>query len=127
MIKNQKGFTYPLTLSILIVFLIFFSTRVEQLLLDRKIFHETKVILQQEYYLNVSVKKVEKFLQTENPLQASGTFQFQSGNLEYQVDFPSANSQKVTLTLHLDSGNSTVGYAFYDRKAKKMTKWVEIN
>jgi competence protein ComGG len=78
--KNENGFTYPLTLSILIIFLFFFSIRVEQLLSERKMAHETKKILEQEYYLLSSAKKIEKILQDGDPIQPKGTFNYNYGN-----------------------------------------------
>lgn len=123
---NQRGFTYPLTLSILIVFLFYFSTHVEQLLEERKMFHETKIILQQEYYTLVSVKKMEKILQSQT-LLGKGTLTFRYGKMDYLAALPSGNTQQITFTLYLQSGQSSLGFGFYDSNSKKLIKWVEKN
>jgi len=127
MIRNQKGFTFPLTLSILITFLIFFSVRVEQLLVEQKTFHETSIILQQEYYMNASVKKLEKILQTEDPLPANGKIQYKFACMDYRVDSATPPTLKITFTLHLNTGETSRGFGYYDTGTGKMVKWVERN
>jgi hypothetical protein len=127
MLTNEKGFTLPLTLSIMIVFILFLTFQVEQLLTERKMFHETKSILQQEYYMLVSIKKIEKQLVTGETLPAKGKMNYLYGNIDYQIDLPSGNTQKITLSLVLTSGETAWGYGYYDKNAKKIIKWVEKN
>ncbi len=125
MIHNQKGFAYPLTLSLLIIFFIFFSIRVEQHLTERKFTYNTKISHMQEYYMLTTSKKVEKILQTGDGTTTSGSFAFRDGTINYQIDPPSGSIQKFTLTLQLKSGETVYGYGFYDTVSKKLTKWVE--
>ena len=127
MMKNQRGFTYPLTLSILLSFLIFFSIQVDQLLADEKMFHETKNILLEEYYMFISIKNVEGKLQTGETIAQKGTFPYLNGYVSYQADLPSGSTQKITFTLQLPSGETTVGIGYFDKNLKKLTKWVEKN
>jgi hypothetical protein len=127
MVTNEKGFTLPLTLSILIAFILFLSLQVEQLLTDRKMFQETKSIFQQEYYMLSSIKKIEKKLSSGELLPSKGKMAYLDGNMDYQIDLPSGNTQKITLTLVLNSGGSAWGYGYYDKNAKKIIKWVEKN
>jgi competence protein ComGG len=127
MIKSQKGFTYPLTLTILIAFLIFFSNQVEQLLTEKKLFRETKIILQEEYYMFISVEKMESKFQSGEPIAANGSFQFLSGNVNFKADLPTGNLQKITFTLKLPSGETATGFGYFDQNAKKLLKWVEKN
>ncbi|MCQ6278085.1 competence type IV pilus minor pilin ComGG [Bacillus sp. EB600] len=127
MSKNQKGFTYPLTLAILITFLIFFSIQVQQLLTERKMHQETKIILQQEYYMLTTVKKMEGKLQSGDLVETKGTFQFLNGYVDYQADLPSGSTQKITFTLHLHSGETAVGFGYFDKNLKKLVKWIEKN
>lgn len=127
MTSNENGFTYPLTLSILIIFLLVFSLQAEQLLTERKMYKETRTILQQEYYMLLSVKKIEKAIQTNGPIQAGGSIQYHYGSIDYLPEAPSVNIQKITFTLHLNTGEATHGYGYYDTNLKKMVKWVEKN
>ncbi|MGG5255070.1 competence type IV pilus minor pilin ComGG [Neobacillus sp. SM06] len=125
MIHSQKGFTYPLTLSLLLIFFIFFSIRVDQLLTERKFTYNTKISLVQEYYMLTTAKKVEKILQTGDGTTTSGSFSYRDGTINYQIDPPSGSIQKFTLTLKLKSGETVNGYGFYDTNLKMLTKWVE--
>lgn len=125
--NNEGGFTYPLTLSILILFLFFFSTKVEQLLIDRKMAHETKIILLQEYYMLTSAKKIENMLQSVDSIQANGTFAYRYGNMDYKSDIPADTTQKISFTLRLYSGETFLGFGYYDTFTKKMIKWIEKN
>jgi hypothetical protein len=127
MIKNQKGFTYALTLSILISFLVFFSIQVQQLLVEKKVYHETKIIIQQEYYMLVSVKKMEAKFQSGETIATKGTFQFHNGHVDYTADTPSGSTQRITFTLKLHSGETATGFGYYDRSLKKIIKWIEKN
>jgi competence protein ComGG len=104
MIKNENGFTYPITLSILIIFLFFFSIRVEQLLSERKMTQETKKILEQEYYQLISVKKIEKILQDGDSIQSTGMFNYNNGRFDFQANIPAGEIQEITFTLQLHSG-----------------------
>jgi hypothetical protein len=125
--NNENGFTYPLTLCLLIIFLVFLSMHIEKLVSERRIAHETAVILQEEYYFLSSVKKIEKAFQTNGTLPVKGTFWFVHGYMEYQAEPPAGYIQKVNFTLHLDPGVETViGRGFYDTKTMKLTKWVEF-
>ncbi|MDP4105664.1 MAG: competence type IV pilus minor pilin ComGG [Bacillota bacterium] len=127
MMKNQRGFTYPLTLSLLLSFLIFFSIQVDQLLTEEKIFHETKNILLEEYYMFISMKNVEKKLQTGETIAPKGTFPYLNGSVSYQADLPSGSTQKITFTLQLRTGEIIIGIGYFDKNLKKLTKWVEKN
>ncbi len=124
--NSEYGFTYPLTLSLLIVFLVFFSMQVEQLLTERKMAHETSVILQQEYYFLSSVRKLETLLQTGGTIPAKGTIPFQNGNMEYSADPPVGTTQKVNFTLKLNSCGPVIGRGFFDTSTKRLVKWAEL-
>jgi ComG operon protein 7 len=125
--NNEKGFTYPLTLCLLIIFLSFFSVRIEQLVSERKMAHETATILQEEYYFLSSVKKVEGMFQEKGTIPAKGTFSFVIGTMDYQAETPTENVQKVNFTLHLHTGDETaIGRGFFDTRTKRLSKWIEL-
>ncbi|WP_312471747.1 competence type IV pilus minor pilin ComGG [Neobacillus sp.] len=124
--NNEKGFTYPLTLCLLLLFLLFFSLHVEQLLTERKMAHETAVILQQEYYFLSSVKKIEGIFQTGGTIPSKGTITYVNGNMDYQAETPTGYVQKVNFTLRLRSDEAIIGRGFFDTRTKKLIKWVEL-
>lgn len=125
--NSEKGFTYPLTLCVLIIFLLFFSLQVEQLLTEKKMVHETFIILQQEYYALSSVKKVEMLYQSTGTPPAKGTFVFKNGSMEFKMETPNGNVQKVIFTLRLNTGEIITEYGFFDTSSKRLQKWLERN
>src|SRR3954454_24775575 len=82
--NSEHGFTYPLTLCTLLLFLIFFSMHIEQLLSERKMAIETKEIQMQEYYFLSSAKKVESLYQTRGTMPAKGTLAYINGTMNYR-------------------------------------------
>lgn len=89
-------------------------------------FHESKVIFQQEYYMLSTVKKVENMLQSGKAVQA-GTFHYQLGSVSYLADAPSDSVQRITFSLKPHSGATGLGYGYYDTNTKKVIKWIEKN
>lgn len=125
--NNEKGFTYPLTLCLLIIFLLFFTVRIEQLLSARKMAHETATILQEEYYFLSSIKKAERIFQKNGTIPSKGTFIFVRGTMDFQAESPIGYIQKVNFTLHLIPGNETAsGRGFFDTRTKRLSKWIEL-
>jgi len=123
--NNEKGFTYPLTLCLLIIFLLFVTSRMELLVRERQISNETKTFLKKEYYLLAAVKKSERILQSGESFQNSGIYQFQTGKVSWIQETQTGGGFKITFNLLMDSGETSVGVATYDYVAKKMIKWVE--
>ncbi|MCM3566627.1 competence type IV pilus minor pilin ComGG [Neobacillus mesonae] len=123
--NSEKGFTYPFTLCLLILFLLFFSMNVERLLSERKLMHETETIQQQEYYFLSTVKKLENRLVSEGVIPTKGTIQFQEGIMNFQAEPPSGSSQTVNFTLSLKSGITALGSGVFDTESKKLIKWIE--
>jgi hypothetical protein len=120
--SREQGFTYPLTLVVLILFLSIFSFRVEQLLSERKMSYETNVILQEEYYFHSSFKKIEKILQSGGVISGRGSFSYQKGTMGYQADIPIGSVQKIHFTLKMYTGETVAVRCYFDIAAKKMIK-----
>jgi len=123
--NSEHGFTYPLTLCTLLLFLIFFSMHIEQLLSERKMTVETKEIQMQEYYFLSSVKKVETLYQTRGTMPAKGTLVYINGTMDYRAETPSSYIQIVDFTLVLHLRDPVVGYGYFDTRSKTIIKWVE--
>jgi competence protein ComGG len=122
--NNENGFTYPLTLCMLIIFLSFFSVRTEQFLSESKMAHEKDTILQEDYYFLSSVKKLEEIFQKNGTLPSKGTITFINNTMDYQAETPTGYVQKVNFTLHLAGDKTAIGRGFFDTRTKKLTKWV---
>lgn len=126
MTNNEKGFTYPLTLCFLLLFLLFFSIQIEKLQTERKLAKETAAILQQEYYFLSSAKKLEGIFQNNGTLPSKGTIMYINGSVEYQTEPSAGYAQKVNFTLRLKSNEPIIGRGFFDTRTKKLIKWVEL-
>ncbi|MBM7651617.1 competence type IV pilus minor pilin ComGG [Neobacillus cucumis] len=124
--SDERGFTYPLTLCTLLLFLIFFSMHIEQLLSEHKMAVETATIFKQEYYFLLSAKKVESLYQTRGTMPAKGTFVYVNGTMDYKAETPSAYVQIVDFTLVLHLREPIIGYGYFDTRSKSLIKWVEV-
>jgi hypothetical protein len=124
--NNEKGFTFPLTLTVTLLFLIIFSFRLEQLVTERRLSHETAVILQQEYYYHSSVKKIEKVLQAGGTIPSKGTFSFTNATMVYQTENPLGSTQRINFTLTMESGETSSCRGIFDLHLKKLVKWIEL-
>lgn len=125
MIENDNGFTYPLVLCLLIIFLVFFSMHIERLLTERKQAHETSIIIQEEFYFLSSVKKVENMYQSAGKIPVKGTINYLNGKADFQADAPLGYIQKVQFTLRLTSGETIIGKGYFDTRLKKLVKWAD--
>jgi competence protein ComGG len=123
--KNKNGFTYPLTLMILLLFLTFFTVKAEKLLSEKRLTRETTIILQEEYYIHTSVTKIVKMYQLCTPIPAKGIMMYAKGTMEYQSEKPIGTVQKINFTLRLFSGETFLGIGYFDVSSKRIVKWVE--
>jgi hypothetical protein len=127
MIKNENGFTYPIVMLLVILFSFYLTYHIQFYLSEKAIFHESKKILKQEYYLHSTVKKLESYLQNTPNYVSSGQIIYHSGIANYLIENYSNQHLKVTITLKLSTMNEVVGIAFYDKTQSKLTKWIEKN
>ncbi|WP_160721655.1 competence type IV pilus minor pilin ComGG [Bacillus sp. USDA818B3_A] len=126
MINNQRGFTYPLTLCILLLFLIFFSMHIEQLLSEQKMAEETTALLRQEYYFLSTAKKIELLYQTKGTIPSKGTYVYAHGTMDYRAETPSAYVQIVDFTLVIQRREPVVGFGYFDTRSRSLIKWVQV-
>jgi ComG operon protein 7 len=125
MIRNEHGFTFPLSYSLFIVLSVFLLIHAEQYLTEKKLLRETESIFKKEYYMMSSVKKIEAMLQENPDLHTQGIFQYTNGKVDYEIYQITNSIIQTTFQLKLDTGEELVGYSFYDKDLMKMIKWVE--
>lgn len=124
--KKENGFTYPLTLMMLLLFLLFFSMKIEWLVSERKMSQENSLIMLEEYYYLSSVRKIEKLYQSGSIIPAKSTIVFEKGSMVFQSDKPIGTSQSINFTLHLNTGETVIARGYFDINSKKLTKWLEL-
>jgi ComG operon protein 7 len=128
MYKDEKGFTYPITLSLLLSMCILLGASSELLLVEQKMAREAESMYLQEYYLLSSLKKVERSLQDGNGTPVSGNHYYSEGAVQYQTVTESGGGLKVTFRVWVHHNTDFFeGYGFYNPNQKKMVKWMEKN
>ncbi|MBY0122409.1 competence type IV pilus minor pilin ComGG [Bacillus sp. S/N-304-OC-R1] len=126
MIKNEKGFTYPLTFSIILIFALLITMRIEFYLLEFRFYKESETNLKQEFYFYSSVKQMETILSEEDEVY-SGVFIFNDGEVSYQTTKLTETLFMTTFSLRMESSGEILGYGYFDREEGKMIKWLERN
>ncbi|OCA91099.1 hypothetical protein A8F94_04360 [Bacillus sp. FJAT-27225] len=118
----QKGFTYPVTLSILLSMCLFLIMTAEILLIEKKVAIELAAIQQQDYYFLTALKKTEREFQSKGIITA-GEYIFDKGTVTYTVS-PATNGQHlVTFIVLLTEGTPIQAQSYYNINQKKMVKW----
>ena len=59
MYHNQEGFSYPLTLTIILAALFLLTIQLDQFISEKRIVNQAETVMMQEYYLLCSLKKTE--------------------------------------------------------------------
>lgn len=127
MLRNEKGFTYPLTFSILLLAAIVLTMHIEFYLAEVRFLQESENLLKQEYYLFSSKKRVEAILLSEDEALYSGIFTFSDGDIQYETAKLSDTLYMSTFYLRLGDINGAVAYGYFDKGEGKMIRWIERN
>jgi hypothetical protein len=123
---GERGFTYPLSLSVLVIFSLFLLILVEQNVIEKRFFKETETILVVEYYLQAAVVEAEQLL-IKDELPQIGKFEYRDGEVRFSRRLLSHGLEEITFTLKLETGEQWIGMAQYDQGQQKVVKWIEKN
>jgi hypothetical protein len=123
---GEKGFTYPMSLCVLVFFSLFLLMLVEQNVMERRFFKETETILLVEYYFQASVVEAEQLL-NKDELAQIGKFEYKNGEVRFTRRLLSQALEEVTFSLKLNTGEQWIGIVQYDRVKQKFVKWIERN
>ena len=128
MLRNQKGFTYPLTLCLLILLSTTLIIQIEQYITEKKMLNETETILKQDYYFLSTIEWLQSQLALSDPITPTGSLDYHDGQVSYTIVELSEKELEIKLTVTMKRGNVVVvGSAFYDKGLGKIVKWNEIN
>lgn len=128
MVRNEKGFTYPLTFCFILLISLLLTIYLEQFLAEKRLLKESIAILKQEYYFLSSVMNVENELwPVEEDIVLAGVITYSDGQVEYRTESIAEGLLKVTFDLQLSGYPVVSGVGYYDREARKMIKWIEKN
>lgn len=125
MLRNEKGFTYPLTLCMFIIFSVMLVIHIDQYVIEKRMFMETETILKQDYYLLSSVRKIESILATDSETVYSGSFEFFDGHADYQVKKKTETILEINIQLMTGKKMVITGIAYYDSSRQKVIQWLE--
>ncbi len=128
MLRNQKGFTYPLTLCLLILLSTTLTIQIEQYITEKRMLNETETILKQDYYFLSTIELLQSQIAISDPMPTTGFLDFNDGQVSYTIVELSEREIEIKLILTMKRGNGEVeGSAFYDKSLGKIVKWNEMN
>ena len=125
MLRNEKGFTYPLTLCMFILFSMMLAIHIDQYVIEKRMFIETETILKQDYYLLSCVRKVETILATNSETVNSGSFEFYDGHADFQIKKKTDTILEINIQLMTGKKLVIIGMAYYDTDKQKVIQWIE--
>ncbi|MEW9107722.1 competence type IV pilus minor pilin ComGG [Cytobacillus gottheilii] len=126
MIREENGFTYPLTLALLLLVSFLLTLHLELYLNEKRIIVEENALLQQEYYYFRTFHHVEELLQTKNH-NMNGVLAFNHGRVAYHTEQMNNNQLRIIYELNLEDEYQLTAYSYYDQDTKQMTRWIERN
>ena len=128
MLRNQKGFTYPLTLCLLILLSTTLTIQIEQYITEKRMLNETETILKQDYYFLSTIELLQSKIAISDPMPTIGFLDFNDGQISYTIVELSERELEIKLVLTMKRGNGEVeGSAFYDKSLGKIVTWNEMN
>ena len=128
MLRNQKGFTYPLTLCLLILLSTTLTIQIEQYITEKRMLNETETILKQDYYFLSTIELLQSKIAISDPMPTIGFLDFNDGQVSYTIVELSERELEIKLVLTMKRGNGEVeGSAFYDKSLGKIVAWNEMN
>ena len=128
MLRNQKGFTYPLTLCLLILLSTILTIQIEQYITEKRMLNETETILKQDYYFLSTIESLQSQIAISDPMPTIGFLDFNDGQVSYTIVELSERELEIKLILTMKRGNGEVeGSAFYDKSLGEIVAWNEMN
>jgi ComG operon protein 7 len=128
MFRNQKGFTYPITLCLLILLSTTLTIQIEQYITEKRMLNETESILKQDYYFLSTIELLQSQIALSDSMPTTGFLDFNDGQISYTIVELSERELEIKLILTMKRGNGEVeGSAFYDKSLGKIVTWNEMN
>ncbi|WP_077213954.1 competence type IV pilus minor pilin ComGG [Bacillus dakarensis] len=122
---NEKGFMYPVTLCILMLFSIFLAVQFNQYLAEKKLLQEISHLERNQSYFLQSLIKVEKLLINGN-VGTSGKIYFEEGTVTYEIQPINAYMLQIIFNLKVvDNDSILTGFGYFDLEYMKMISWAE--
>ena len=104
MLRNQKGFTYPLTLCLLILLSTTLTIQIEQYITEKRMLNETETILKQDYYFLSTIELLQSQIAISDPMPTTGFLDFNDGQISYTIVELSERELEIKLILTMKRG-----------------------
>lgn len=127
MIRNENGFSYPLTFCVILLAFAVLSIQLELYVSERKMNNESVTMLKQEYYFFSAMKWTEEQFLEEESVKVSGVYSFMDGEVNYHTVRVTDSLYRVTFRLKIKDLSEIEGTGYYDKDLQKMIKWNEKN
>jgi ComG operon protein 7 len=127
MIRNEKGFSYPLTFCVILLAFVVLSIQLELYISEKKMINESVTMLKQEYYFLSSMKWTEEQFLEDDIEGLSGIYSFTDGEVTYHTVKVTDSLYRVTFILKMRDLPEVTGTGYYDKDLQKMIKWNEKN
>lgn len=122
--KNERGFMFPIAISLLLIFLTSTFIFIHQYYIEKEFIQQKANYEQDQFYLLQSLKRVEKFLHEGNYV-SKGTFFYDYGNVTYSIDDRDENLLSIQFELLRENGVKINGVGFFDMEQMRTVKWIE--
>lgn len=123
---NEKGFMFPVTLCIFLLFSIFLTVHVNQYIADKKYLIEVENFERNQFYFLQSLKKVESLLILDS-LNEEGSFIYERGKVDYKIVDMGEGQLRINFRLNTDEQTDLTATGYFDRNLQKVSKWIERN
>jgi hypothetical protein len=123
---NEKGFMFPVSLCILLLFSIFLTVHFHQYMMERGYLTEVEQFERNQFYFLQSLKKVERLMREES-FDYTGSFVYEKGTVTYKITELGESLFQIKFDLTTTHQSGATGTGFYDADLQKMIKWIERN
>ncbi|WP_193224529.1 competence type IV pilus minor pilin ComGG [Bacillus sp. B1-b2] len=124
---NERGFIYPLSLCIYLLFIQFLLLLYDVYQNKKAIEVEATHSIIQEYYFLSVIKEVENQLAHNEIASSKGIYSFINGEVHYTINSSSTQEYKIDYKLYHFNKKAVSGTSYFNKEQNRMVKWVEIN
>lgn len=123
---GERGFVYPVTLCILLLFSSFLTIHLNHFVMERRFVQEIELFEKNHFLFLQSLKRLEVIL-FEEEYTPTGVISYDSGDVHYEINEFGVDLVQVIIKLRLGTETEATAFAYYDTERQKMIKWIERN
>lgn len=125
-IGNECGFSFPVTLCLLMLFVFTLSFQAAQLVAVKGFYKEILQYEKNQYYFLLALKETEKYLaETGDNYDKEGRFTYRDCTVNYRIQEVESDRLQILYSLFFAGRPEVNGVAYYDKHLKRIVKWFE--